>query len=110
MEKEENAGYQEKEENAGYQIFGSNDKSSDQSKFKGFSDNNHNGFGSSIKISLLSGRKHCGYMIKCWLLAFLPFPTMFSKAFFPRVVESRIVCGNGLIKGLKVTKKGFLEQ
>ena len=26
---------------------------------------------------------------KCWLLAFSPFSTMFSKALFPRVVKSR---------------------
>ena len=26
---------------------------------------------------------------KCWLPAFSPFPTMFSKAFFSRVVKSR---------------------
>ena len=27
--------------------------------------------------------------IKCWLPAFYPFPTMFSKGFFPRFVKSQ---------------------
>ena len=34
-------------------------------------------------------RKHCGKMRKCWLPAFSPFPTIFSKAFFSRGVKSR---------------------
>ena len=41
------------------------------------------------------GRKHCGKRRKCWLPAFSPFPTMFSKGFFLRVVKCRD-CG---IKG-----------
>ena len=28
------------------------------------------------------GRKHCGKGRKCWLPAFSPFPTMFSKGIF----------------------------
>ena len=32
--------------------------------------------------------KHCGKRRKCWLPAFSPFPTVFSKAFFFRVVKS----------------------
>ena len=35
------------------------------------------------------GRKHCGKRRKCWLPAFSPFPTMFSKGFFLGVVKSR---------------------
>ena len=34
------------------------------------------------------GGKHCGKRRKCWLPAFSPFPTMFSKGFFPRVIKS----------------------
>ena len=34
------------------------------------------------------GRKHCGKRRKCWLPAFSPFSTMFSKTFFRRVVKS----------------------
>ena len=33
-------------------------------------------------------RKHCGKRRKCWSPAFSPFPTMFSKGFSFRVVES----------------------
>ena len=35
------------------------------------------------------GRKKCGKRRKCWLPTFSPFPTMFSKGFFFRVVKSR---------------------
>ena len=41
------------------------------------------------EILLGIGRKHCGKRRKCWLPEFSPFPTMFSKGFFPRVVKSR---------------------
>ena len=34
------------------------------------------------------GRKHFGERKNCWLPAFSPFPKMFSKAFFFRVVKS----------------------
>ena len=34
------------------------------------------------------GKKHCGKRRKCWLPAFSPFPTMFSKGFFFRVIRS----------------------
>ena len=42
-----------------------------------------------FEICFLKGTKHCGKRWKCWLSAFSPFPTMFSKAFSVRVVESR---------------------
>ena len=32
--------------------------------------------------------KHCGKRMKCWLPAFYPFPTMFSKGFFVWVGKS----------------------
>ena len=35
--------------------------------------------------------KHCGKKRKCWLPAFSPFPTMFSKAFFFRSLKVGIV-------------------
>ena len=43
-----------------------------------------------IKICVLKGRKHCWERKKCWLPvhAFSHFTTMFSKAFFLRVVKS----------------------
>ena len=39
-------------------------------------------------IKLSYDRKHCGKRRKCWLPAFSPFPTMFSKGFFPQCVKS----------------------
>ena len=36
-------------------------------------------------------RKYCEKRRKCWLPAFSPFPTMFSKSFFFRVIKSGIV-------------------
>ena len=44
------------------------------------------------------GRKHCGKRRKCWLPAFSPFPTMFSKAFFNMVIRNLGLCGKELIK------------
>ena len=35
------------------------------------------------------GGKHCEKRRKCWLPAFSPFPTMFSKDFFHWAVKSR---------------------
>ena len=46
-----------------------------------------------IVIWFGKGRKHCGKRRKCWWPAFSPFPTMFSKGFFPRVVKSRDFVG-----------------
>ena len=37
------------------------------------------------------GRKHCGKRRKCWLPAFSPFPTIFSKGFFSGSFKVRIV-------------------
>ena len=39
--------------------------------------------------SFLKGRKDCGKGRKCWLPAFSPFPTMFSKVVYLRVVKIR---------------------
>ena len=41
------------------------------------------------EICFGKGRKHCGKRRKCRLPAFSPFPTMFSKGFFPRFITSR---------------------
>ena len=43
----------------------------------------------SIEICFEKGTKNCRKRRKCWLLAFSPFPTMFSKGFFHRVVEGQ---------------------
>ena len=48
-----------------------------------------NKFEYKIRTSFGKGRKRCGKRRKCWLPTFSPFPTMFSKGFFPRVVKSR---------------------
>ena len=42
-----------------------------------------------MEIHFGKSRKHCGKRRKCWLPAFSPFPTMFSKGFLFRVVKSR---------------------
>ena len=34
-----------------------------------------------LKFVLKKSRKYCGKRRKCWLPAFSPFPTMFSKVF-----------------------------
>ena len=43
-----------------------------------------------IEIYLEKKKKHCGKRRNCWLPAFSPFPTMFSKTFLiSRGVKSR---------------------
>ena len=63
-----------------------NDKFLDLSKLKTFADD----YKCNLKAELLirMGRKHCGERRKCWSPAFSPFHTVFSKAFFCRVVKS----------------------
>ena len=41
------------------------------------------------EICFGKGRKYCGKRRKCWSPPFSPFPTMFSKDFFFKVVKSR---------------------
>ena len=41
------------------------------------------------------GKKHCGKRRKCWLPAFSPCPTMFSKGFFFVVKGSCLACCHG---------------
>ena len=40
------------------------------------------------KIHSLQVEKHCGKKKRCWLTVFSPFPKMFSKVFFLRIVQS----------------------
>ena len=47
-------------------------------------------------------RKQCGKRRKCWLPAFSPFPTMFSRGLFLRVVKS---LGEALLKKKKHLRK-----
>ena len=63
------------------------DKILDWSKFKAFADNKIITT-QKFEICIWKSRKHCGKRRKCWLPAFSPFPTMFSKAFFSRGVKS----------------------
>ena len=65
-----------------------NDKFLDWSKLKAFS-RLQNKCNSKTKVLFVMGRKHCGKRRKCWSPAFSPFPAMFSKGFFCRVVKSR---------------------
>ena len=46
-------------------------------------------FDPKIEIYSVKGRKHCGKCRKCWLPAFSPFPTVFSKGFCLKVIKSR---------------------
>ena len=50
------------------------------------------------KLKFEYGGKHCGKRRKCWLPAFSPFPTKFSKAFSFKAVKSWdcVVKGNSL--------------
>ena len=62
-----------------------NDNFLDRTKFKAFADDKL--YVAKIMICVFDRvEKIAG---KCWLRAFSPFPTMFSKGFFLRVVESR---------------------
>ena len=62
-----------------------NDKISDWSKLKAFSDDKVD---VTEKVKFVLGReeKHCGKRRKCWLPAFSSFPTMFSGSLKLRIV------------------------
>ena len=64
-----------------------NDKISDRFKLKAFADDK---IDVTEKLKFVFGRVEniVGKRRKCWLPAFSPFPTMFSKGFFVRVVKS----------------------
>ena len=57
------------------------DKMLDWLKLKAIADDKIN-VNEKLNFDLQKNRKHCGKRRKCWLPAFSPFPTMFSKAFF----------------------------
>ena len=63
------------------------DKILDWSKLKAFADNKI-GVTFKQKFSLGCVENIVGKRRKCWLPAFSPCPTMFSKGFFLRVVKS----------------------
>ena len=64
---------------------------------------------SKIEIGVGKDRKHCWKRRKCWLPAFSPFPTMFSKAFFSRGVKKSGLCGKGLsTQSLQYLKNFFV--
>ena len=58
-----------------------NDRSLDWSKLKAFADDKIN-VTKKLKFALGLEEKNCKKRRKCWLPAFSPFPTMFSKGFF----------------------------
>ena len=47
-------------------------------------------YGVKTEIPFGMVSKRCGKRRKCWLPAFSPFPTTFSKGFLVRVVKSRV--------------------
>ena len=63
-----------------------NGKILDFTKLKAFADKKLNVAKMTNSVFI---RRHWGKSRKCWLAAFSPFPTVFSKAFFCRVVKSR---------------------
>ena len=67
-----------------------NNKTIDWSKFKAFADDNLN-VAEMAKIVFDKVEKHCGKRCKCWLPAFSPFPTMFSKASFSGLLQVGIL-------------------
>ena len=54
-------------------------------------------------------QKHCVKRRKCWLQAFSPFITMFSKGFFPRIIESRH-CGKRLNGAVNIKTTNLYKQ
>ena len=57
----------------------------------------------------MKGRKHCGKRRKCWSPAFSPFPTMFSKAYFFRVVKKQdCVVESWCISAMHCVKKDII--
>ena len=71
-----------------------NNKFLDWSKLKAFADHKIN-LTEKQQIFFGIGRKHCGKRRKYWFPAFSPIPSMFSKGFILRNVNSR----DCLVKG-----------
>ena len=72
--------------------------------FKAFADDKTN-VASKQKFFIWIGRKHCGKRRKCWLPAFSPFLTMFSKGYFLMVVK----CQDCVIKSLRKEMTNVFE-
>ena len=81
----------------------SNNKILDWSKLKALADDKIN-VSEKLKFCVGKGRKHCGKRRKCWLPAFSPFPTMFLKSFFFKVVKSRDL----VVKELNVIDRAYM--
>ena len=75
-------------------------------KFKAFADDEIN-VTKILKFVLGRVKNIVGKRRKCWLLALSPFPTLFSKGFFPRVVKSR----DGVVEFTlsHITNYGFVQ-
>ena len=82
-----------------------NDKFLDWSKLKAIADDKIN-LNKKIKTCFQKGRKHCGISKKCWLTAFSPIPTMFSKDFSIEVMKKSGLCGTELSRSMDVQLNG----
>ena len=65
-----------------------NNKMLDMSNFKAFADDKII-LAQKLKFVLEKVENIVGKGEKCWLPPFSPFPTMFSKAFFPRGLKNQ---------------------
>ena len=65
----------------------------DSARLKDFADDNLNLM--NMTISSPKGRKHCGKRRNCSLRAISPFPTVFSKDLYCRLVKTRACLGKG---------------
>ena len=65
---------------------------------------------SKNEICFENGRKHLGKRRKCWLPAFSPFPKMFSKDSFLRVVKSWDCVGKSYAPFCRSTTHGYMRQ
>ena len=83
-----------------------NDNILEMPKLKAFADDKMNKT-PKTKICFGKDRKHSRKRRKCWLPAFSPFPTMFSKRYFLRIGKSRdyVVELSKLVAGNEELKK-----
>ena len=84
-------------------------KISDWSKLRAFADDKIN-VNQKLKFVFGKSRKHRGKRRKCWLPAFSPFPTMFSKDFFFKVVRIRKLCSKELIGSVEISALEILWE
>ena len=71
----------------------------DSSKLKEFADDNFKFDKKKRQKVLQAGRKHCGKRRNCSLRAIAPFPTVFSKDFYSRHVQTGACLGKGKENG-----------